>query len=113
MLMSFTIVSALQTLVILGFLELVLPASVTGAVYIHRTASQCFTQYEVQGCCPSPGPSCPCVVDCGAANSTCTAMSCPPQGPSSFWRSIAQHPLLLINGAANTVYYLAETVMYR
>ena len=29
------------------------------------------------------------------------------------FRSLRQHPFLLINGAANTVYYFAESMLYR
>ena len=55
MMISFVLVSSLQVFLVLGVLQIALPASVTGEVYIHGKSSQCYTQYFETGCCPKSG----------------------------------------------------------
>ena len=55
MIMSFVAVSAVQVLLVLGLLQIVLPPSITGTVYISGAPSTCYVQYFDEGCCPSPG----------------------------------------------------------
>ena len=55
MIMSFVLVSSVQVFVVLGLLQLVLPPSITGDVYIGGEPSTCYVQYFDEGCCPTDG----------------------------------------------------------
>ena len=55
MIMSFVLVSSVQVFVVLGLLQLVLPPSITGDVYIGDEPSTCYVQYFDEGCCPTDG----------------------------------------------------------
>ena len=143
MIMSFVLVSSVQVFVVLGLLQLVLPPSITGDVYIGGEPSTCYVQYFDEGCCPTDGrytallvttrraDVCRCLwlttsppwLVCQARRATvsstarrsCVMHPCSvPIARSGFHVSFAAAaPFLLINGAANTVYYFAESMLYR
>lgn len=102
MLIVLSVVSALQVLVVLAAVQLVLPASTTGAIYKGRTALPCYEEVDLRGRAPSY---------CDGRN--CTEVACPSQGPFSIPRTVGLHPLILLNGLQGIVYYIGEVMLYQ
>jgi len=96
MMIALCVMSSLQMLVVLGILQLALPASITGAVYINGDQIACNQT------------NCDATVNC-----TTVTVDCPSQGPFSMFQQIYDHPFLLVNGVVNLLYYTGETMLYR
>ncbi|GAM18457.1 hypothetical protein SAMD00019534_016320, partial [Acytostelium subglobosum LB1] len=104
MMIGLCLMTAIQMFVIFSILQLALPVSITGAIYINNVKVPCFEQLDVQGK----------IEDCTLPpNSNCTVIPCKSQGPFSMFHSIALHPFLLCNGAFNIIYYNGEVMLYK
>jgi hypothetical protein len=104
MLLGLTLVSSLQVFLILGILQFALPVSISGALYDSKHGSQalpCYVEVDTNG---QPPEYC--------NSHACQPIECPAQGPFSMFRSIALHPLLLLNGLQSILYYVCEVVLY-
>lgn len=99
-----------QVLIVLGALQLALPARTTGAIYGGDDQRQlpCYKEVDLDGRLPEY-----CAVRNGTLAHPCTEISCPSQGPGSMFRSIVNHPLLLLNGLSSIVYYTGEVMLYQ
>ncbi|EGG15318.1 hypothetical protein DFA_10152 [Cavenderia fasciculata] len=85
----------------MGILQLALPTSISGAIYIDNLKVPCYKETDIQGK----------IENCTPAN--CTVVECKSQGPFSMFQSIALHPFLLVNGLVNIIYYNGEVMLYK
>eukprot|EP00906_Rhabdomonas_costata_P021294 RCo030930 len=121
MLLVMTVVSAVEVLVLLTVVQLVLPASITGALYSGSTRLPCFREVDLEGAppslCPnnisSSSPFIPSPTMFLDSLEGCTEIPCPSQGPLSLPRSVSLHPLFLLYGFTSVVYYTTEVMLYQ
>jgi len=123
MLIAVAFVSATQVALLLGAFQIFAP-TLTSIVYAGRTEQPCYQQVDVEGMSPCycNQSTLPSSFIEGYCNSTshpiqplpnCTEIACPSQGPGSIWYSIYLHPLLLLNGLQDVLYYIGEIWLYR
>ncbi|KAN0007389.1 hypothetical protein ACTFIU_000588 [Dictyostelium citrinum] len=101
MMIGLCLMTAVQMFVIMGILQLSLPTSITGAIYINNVKVDCYKELDIEGK----------IMDCTPLN--CTIIPCKSQGPFSIFRSIGLHPFLLTNGLMNIIYYNGEVFLYK
>ncbi|KAK5576513.1 hypothetical protein RB653_007657 [Dictyostelium firmibasis] len=101
MMIGLCLMTAVQMFVIMGILQLSLPTSITGAIYIDNIKVDCYKELDIEGK----------IMDCTPLN--CTVIPCKSQGPFSMFRSIGLHPFLLTNGLMNIIYYNGEVFLYK
>eukprot|EP01105_Mastigella_eilhardi_P006479 TRINITY_DN18038_c0_g1_i1.p1 TRINITY_DN18038_c0_g1~~TRINITY_DN18038_c0_g1_i1.p1 ORF type:complete len:468 (-),score=128.67 TRINITY_DN18038_c0_g1_i1:41-1414(-) len=101
MLVSLTLMNASQMLVFLLACEWLLPASVTGAVYVDGEKVMCWQEIDGDH---KEG-------DCDATK--CHAIPCPPQGPVTAMAALYYYPFLLFGGCVNWLYYSGEVWLYK
>lgn len=105
MMMMMSIVTAVQIFVLLGITELAFP-HFTGVLYVDDKRATCYRETDIDHR----------TLDCAALVNTthpCTEITCPAQGPFSFWPVIYFHPAILLNGLLDLVYYSAEFMLYK
>ncbi|EAL73729.1 hypothetical protein DDB_G0268552 [Dictyostelium discoideum AX4] len=101
MMIGLCLMTAVQMFIIMGILQLSLPTSITGAIYINNAKVDCYKELDIEGK----------IMDCTPLN--CTIIPCKSQGPFSIFRSISLHPFLLTNGLMNIIYYNGEVFLYK
>ncbi|KYQ94060.1 hypothetical protein DLAC_04335 [Tieghemostelium lacteum] len=101
MMIGLCLMTAVQMFVIIGILQLALPTSITGAIYIDNKKVECYKELDIEGKIENCTPS------------NCTVIPCESQGPFSMFKSILLHPFLLTNGLMNIIYYNGEVFLYK
>eukprot|EP01132_Coremiostelium_polycephalum_P004995 gene4995-6219_t len=101
MMIGLCLMTSIQMFIIMGILQLALPSSISGAIYIDNVKVDCYYELDVEGK----------IMDCTPTN--CTQIPCKSQGPFSMFKSIALHPFLLTNGLMNIIYYNGEVFLYK
>lgn len=100
MLLGLSAMSAAVVFAMLGSAELLLPAEITGSQYEGTEQVPCYLEVDYYG------------HELGYCEThVCTEAPCPAQGPFSAIHSLAQHPLLMLNGVLALVYHIAEVLL--